>query len=135
MACYTLHLTLGHNLLCKIIKANTVRLYLRSAISLFTDAGIPNPSHDVNHKQFSMICEIITESERWENVANRKEPLTWQMVESIQQLARNLPDDSKIAVLADWLVVGMHTGFRISEWATPKSYFKKHNNFQISRDG
>jgi hypothetical protein len=135
MACYVLHLTLGHNLLCKTLKAATIKLYLYSVTSLFRDADVPDPTLDVNNKKFAMICEILTESERWEQVANRKEPLTWQMVEAIQQLAQNVPEDSKIAALADWFVVGMHTGFRISEWATPKGYFKKHRRFQTSRDG
>jgi hypothetical protein len=135
MSCYVLHLTLGHNLLCKTLKAATIRLYIYSVVSLFTDAGLPDPTLNVNNKKFAMISDILTETERWEQVANRKEPLTWTMVEAIQRLVNNVPGDSKIAAIADWFVVGMHTGFRISEWATPQGYFKKYNRFQISRDG
>jgi hypothetical protein len=37
--------------------------------------------------------------------------------------------------MADWLIIGMFAGFRLSEWAVSSSYWRKHNQFPNNRDG
>jgi hypothetical protein len=126
---------MGNTLLCKTIMADTVEGYLSAAVKLFTSEGHPNPTWDSNSSRVSTINDILLETRRWESVADRREPLTWEMVEYQQYLATQSHFLSLDATMADWFVVGMYTGFRLSEWAQPSSTVHSTNTFQRSRDG
>ena len=64
----------------------------------------------------------MKEQTRWENVADRKEPITDNMVRDLCQPAKDKKIDSLENVIADWTTVGMCRGaFRPSEWAQNKS--------------
>ena len=49
--------------------------------------------------------------------ANRREPLTWDMIEAHRASIGTKSFFSVEAAMLDWLIVGLHTGFRLSEWA------------------
>ena len=57
------------------------------------------------------------------------------MVEYQQTIAASAEPDSLDDAIADWLVLGMYTGFRLSEWAQPDASLKRTNTFQRNRDG
>ena len=44
------------------------------------------------------------------------------MVEFMTQLAENEHEDSLLAAMRDWLVMGSYAGFRLSEWAQESKY-------------
>lgn len=125
LACYVMHLCMGNNLVCRSIKADTIEAYLQAATSYFTSQGRPSPAWDGGSGRASIINDILVEARRWETIANRREPLTWKMVSYQQRVASSFPPNSLDAALADWFIVGMFAGFRLSEWAQPRSYLSK----------
>jgi len=134
MASYVLHLATGHTLSCSTIKSDTISLYLSAAVHHFTALGHPDPTRDPNYRRFYLIESILKEAKRCESVPDRKEPVTWDMIHWLMRRAAGQPHVSLDAAMTDWLVLGMYTGFRISEWATPNSY-QSPNVFQLARDG
>jgi len=125
MSCYLIHLSLGNTLLCRSIKVDTIEEYLNSAIKYYTSQGRPNPTWDGSGRRASIVSDILVEARRWESIASRREPLTWTMVTFQQRLAASLPSTSLDAAMADWMVLGMYTGFRLSEWAQPSDHAAK----------
>lgn len=125
MGCYLIHLSLGNTLLCKSIKTDTIEEYLNEAIKYYTSTGRPNPTWDGSARRSSVVNDILVEARRWESIADRREPITWTMVTFQQQLASKHPSTTIDAALADWMVLGMYTGFRLSEWAQPSDYAAK----------
>ena len=83
MACYTAYLASGETLLCKAIKANTIRKYLDAAAELSMPAKLMNPCLDIRGNLSTHIKDIIKEIKRWEKIPNRKELVTKPMVEYI----------------------------------------------------
>lgn len=133
LACYTLHVTNGNNIICKTIKSSTVSLYLSAAAKWYTDQGFPNPCMDIRGRRASHIQDILNECKRWENVKNKREPLTWDMID---HLHNSIPfDDGLISTLYDWFIIGMYSGFRLSEWAQSSSFINQHNDIHRSIDG
>jgi hypothetical protein len=66
-----------------------------------------------------MLCIVFKELKRWEDMPNRREPytpemLTWHKAATTPSKAHPL---SKDAALADWCQVGLLSGLRLSEWA------------------
>ena len=114
MACYTAYLASGETLLCKAIKANTIKKYLNAAAELSMPAKLMNPCLDIRGNWSTHINDIIKEVRRWEKVPNRKEPVTKPMVEYIinkgLSLKKENPDNLYLA-LGNWLVLGEQIGF------------------------
>ena len=52
---------------------------------------------------------------------NRAEPMTPEMVQFLVQSSSKLHPDSASSAYADWAVLSLHTGFRISEYAQTHS--------------
>ena len=91
------------------IKAGTISRYLVAAAELLLSAKMMNPCLDIMEKQSVYIKDILKESEKWESIPNRKEPVTKQMIEHIIQKGKDLQKnnlDNMYAVLGDWLVPG-----------------------------
>jgi hypothetical protein len=135
LACYTLKLCTGSNLKSKTIKVSTVRRYLGAVTKYFKAQGQPDPLADASGHRSSRIDGILRECHRWESLTDKREPLTWEMVCYQQAKARAQHPDSLDAIMADWFLVGMYTGFRLSEWAQPASHIRQHKDFQRNIDG
>ena len=147
MACYVCHLSMGNTILCKQIRTETVKEYIKQTVKYFTSQGQPDPTLTITGNRAPIIQDILNESERWENVANRREPLTWQMVDHVRMTAASESIDSLEQAMVDWLTIGMFTGFRLSEWAqadsvvakktsqgkTPWKLSRKHDSIAIIR--
>jgi hypothetical protein len=123
---------MGNSILAKTIKASTVDNYLKEAAHLHTSQGDPNPTRDANNRRFYLISEILHEQRRWESQPERREPLTWEMIEYLQTLPT--PASSRLAALTDWFIVGMYAGFRLSEWAQPDNLPSAYP-YQLGRRG
>ncbi len=132
MASFAAHLAMGNTILCKAIRSKTIEQYLLAVISLYRTHGYENPMLDSSTKRSSLINDIILEQKRWEEKPNRREPLTWPMIEYIQKSnTRNSTHKSSLQnAILDWFIIGMYTGQRLSEWAQEKGKILAKN-----RDG
>ena len=138
MACYTAYLASGATLLCKTIKADTIKRYLKAAAELSAPAQMMNPTLDLMGNLSVFIKDIIHEAKRWESMPNRREPLTKEMIEYIIDKGENSKktnSDNLYSAMGDWLVLGEQTGFRRKEWAQDRTYLHKHKDFQRNVDG
>jgi hypothetical protein len=125
MALYTEYLCTGHTLKNKLIRKTTIDQYLKEAVEYcMTDpsgAG-PTPRTDprldlTTGEVHIFISSALKEVKRWEEVPNRRQPLTKQMIRNLKERAKKKHADSLEDSIADWLVCGLHTGFRSVEWA------------------
>eukprot|EP00957_Ditylum_brightwellii_P099903 7612857-Ditylum_brightwellii.AAC.1 len=48
---------------------------------------------------------------------NRQEPVTIEMILHVYKMAKKEHEDSCMAAFRDWLIIGMYTSNRKSEWA------------------
>jgi hypothetical protein len=121
MAIYAMHLGTGHSLSSRVIKAGTIRRYLKDAAD-FSQHFDDQPMRDIRKPRgethlAKIIDNVLKELQRWENVPNRREPYTPAM--QLELLRRSLHDDilSLRAALADWFGVNLTAGCRLTEWA------------------
>lgn len=117
---------MGNTLLCKIVRTSTVKEYISIAVRHFTDNDHPDPSTTISGRRAPIIQDILNESERWETMEKRREPLTWAMVDYLR--STSTPFLSLEAAMVDWLTVGMYAGFRLSEWAQADSVVTKKSS-------
>eukprot|EP00957_Ditylum_brightwellii_P178239 13575647-Ditylum_brightwellii.AAC.1 len=78
---------------------------------------IMNPLISLSGSKPSWIEALIQEQGRWESMPNRQEPVTVEMVMQMCKMTKNELEDSFVAVFRDWLIIGMYTENRKSEWA------------------
>ena len=115
---------LGQTVLARCLKTDTLKRCLHAAAdwSVTNDPVLVDPTIAATGKKYHRIEKLLKEQTRWENVADRKEPITDNMVRDLHQLAKDKKIDSLENVIADWTTVGMCGGaFRLSEWAQDKS--------------
>jgi hypothetical protein len=130
--CYTVSLLQGNTIHCKSIKAATIKRYISAISKLHKEAGLLDPCNDFKNERLTLLTSMLNEAARWETMADRREPVTWDMVELQTHNAKNNHPDSLEAAMSDWLTLGMYGGFRLSEWAQPAS---KKGKVQLNRDG
>lgn len=129
MALFAASLALGHTLLCCTIKSGTIEHYLRNVARhiigqrrLLQSPMQPLPWIDPRidlstNKTDSSISAIVKEVKRWENMPERREPLTVDMI-AYQQLQCNKQcPHGETAAMYDWFVFGIYAGNRLAEWA------------------
>ena len=139
MACYTVSLTSNETVYCRTIKSATVNLYVSDAAKLAILNNKPDPTKNRLNQKSTYITNVINEHKRWESMPNRREPLTYSMVDHLYHISYNknppLSSDCLEAVLADWLILGMQTGMRKSEWCQDRYLLQKTQTVQHNRDG
>ena len=139
LACYAVSLTSNETIFYCIIKASTVNLYLSDAAKLAIFKNLPDPTKNSLNQKSSYITNVVNEHRRWETMPNRREPLTFLMVERLFSLSYGCTstavNDSLEAALTDWFIIGMHTGTRKSEWCQDRYILQKNGNVIKNRDG
>eukprot|EP00957_Ditylum_brightwellii_P040211 3042305-Ditylum_brightwellii.AAC.1 len=80
MAMYASHLAMENLLLSQSIKANTIRLYLKTVAMLSEPRCLMNPFVSLSGSKSSWIEAIIQEQHRWESMPSRQEPVTIEMI-------------------------------------------------------
>lgn len=135
---YVLELACISTLTMKGIQSGTIALYLRAVIELLQRAThVKNYAKEgpTNQNWIAPIDNILKEMKRWEAMPDRREPVTPEMLESMQYRA-SLPSsyqDSRLAAMADWTEVNLFAGCRVSEWAQRTSR-RGTNEYEICGD-
>ena len=123
LASFAIHLSMGNNLYGRRIALGTIKEYVNSVSKLTglirgVDVRKDGPT---DQRMGGYLSAVYAELKRWENVPNRREPLTPAMLQKAVALAKLEPVDSLTAVLADWFVVGIFAGLRSGEYAQTES--------------
>jgi hypothetical protein len=124
-AAYALWLALGNTIWGITVKSGTIKGYLKSAADLvqktrqqLENKKYPDPRVDVSTgKTFESIDNVTKEIRRWETMPRRREALTKGMLIRLSLMIPTAAFFTLLAVLLDWFVLGIHTGFRRSEYA------------------
>ena len=110
MDSYTIILALGYTLKCMPIKVDTMGKYLNAVEEVCIPYKTISPALKFMRLRYHFIDEIIKESKRWEEIPNRKEPLTEDMILHIINKVNNEDNDNGIYhTMVDWLIKGTQT--------------------------
>jgi hypothetical protein len=97
LALFALHLCSGASFLCKAIKAATTRQYLADVSTVLRRLARLQRDlrrdRDSDTRLAATITTVLKEIERWEQMPNRREPFTLEMLALLQQQAKLLPPD------------------------------------------
>jgi hypothetical protein len=130
MAFYTEFCCVGNTLNNKLVRKSTVDQYLDIAITYVKSNITVDPSIDpFTNKRHGLISSALDELKRWEKVPNRRMPLTIPMIMWLIEYAKTKHEDSLENALADWFIMGIHTGYRSIEWCQEKDP-KKHGFYR-----
>jgi hypothetical protein len=111
----------GNTLNNKLIRKAPIDKYLSTAIKYIIETSGNDPSIDPStKKQHSLIDASLHKLKRWETVPNQRHPLTIPMIRWLKQKAEPTNNDSPEKAMVDWLIVGIHTGYRSVEWSQEK---------------
>jgi len=90
----------------------------------------PHPSlPSLSFRYPPLLHSILSEYKRWQSVPNRRHPITTTMLNHLYKLQSDQAQDSYLPALFDWLILGIHTGHRKSEWCQDASTFTKTSTF------
>lgn len=119
LAMFAIHLSMGNNIYCRRIKLDTIKEYIYAVARLTavyrkTDIRKDNV---LDQNMGKSLDSVYKELKRWEDVPNRREAFTPQMLLTSIQLAMTAGLDSLVKALVDWFVVGIFAGLRCGEYA------------------
>jgi hypothetical protein len=121
IAFYTESCCVGNTINNKLVRKATVDQYVNTAIKYALEVSGIDPSIDPStNKRHNLIEAALQELKRWEKVPNRRQPLTIPMIRWLKQKAESTHEDSLENATIDWLIVGLHTGYRSVEWCQEK---------------
>ena len=123
MACYASDLIHGVTIKAIAIKVDTIKRYLYAAAAFSLARQVIDPRLDICGKPAHHLEKILKSHKHWEDIPNRREPVTERMLQKMFEL--NPGDDSLDAALSDWNVMGHHYGFRKSEWVQDSKDLRK----------
>jgi hypothetical protein len=122
LAMFAQHLGTGSNLLCRTIRTDTIKRYVNVAASLHSLFG----SHHRDYRKDSemdtnisrTLSAVYVEQKRWEDVPNRREPYTLEMLDTMRTdfAASGRGPNTLEAALVDWFACGLFAGLRLGEW-------------------
>ena len=138
MACYTANLVARENILSMTLKSDTISRYLCAAADTSIPANMMNSCLDLTGKQSRFIKDILHEIKRWEVMPNRREPITKDIISYIVNKGEGMKKSNPhniYAVLGDWLILGLQSGFRRKEWAQDRTHLSKYRDIQRNVDG
>jgi hypothetical protein len=94
-----------------------------------------NPLRQHGETKFApLISACLKEVERWENMEDRREPLTIDMVHYQTTLCHASMPHLQEQSMCDWFTNGMQGGFRLSEWAQEEHVLHR-NQVKLAVDG
>jgi hypothetical protein len=120
---YAIHLATGNTLFCCQIKAASIKNYVRDIASFAAlhrklDIRRENATYA---KLSPIITSVFDELKRWEDIPNRREPSTLEMLEAAYALvsSTNAHPNSLMAALANWFECALFSGLRLTEYSQP----------------
>jgi hypothetical protein len=148
MAMFVVHLGMGHSLLAKSIKSGTIRRYVAEAASIIVErrqihqmkfpqvqlAWFHPCKHHGDNRNAPPIQLCIDEIKRWENLPNRREPLTVDMIYHQYGKCISATPHSVDHVLYDFEVIGIYSGVRLGEWAQTDNV-RRLDQIRLNIDG
>ena len=66
---------------------------------------------------------------------NRREPTTKDLVGYLIGKGASKYSDNHVVVTADWLILGLQSGFQKAEWAQDRTHLNKHGTYKRNIDG
>ena len=137
MVSYAAYLLTGNTLLAKSIKVATAKLYVKAVVDYFTSRKQFNPTLTDKGEKIQALDKVWIEGIRWEKMPDRAEPLTPEMVQYLVEVGSKSQTHSALSAFADWAVLSLQTGFRISEYAQTHSAQHKSisNTVSVNIDG
>ena len=66
---------------------------------------------------------------------NRREPVTKDMADYLIDKGASKYSDNHVAATADWLILGLQSGFRKVEWASDRTHVNKYGTYKRNIDG
>jgi hypothetical protein len=88
--------------------------YIKQAIALHTNRGLPNP-HQVDINYIKVMTNAI---KKYETVPKCKEMISVSMFHYIANLALRASEDLLVCTVTNWIALGCYTGFSKSEWCS-----------------
>ena len=110
LACYAVSLIQGQTILGSPIRHQTVVNYLTAAYQLLRDR---NRSFESKTDYIEIILSALA---NYECIPNRRNMITDGMVQWFIDESRAQGNDSALASITDWIILGRYTGARASEW-------------------
>ena len=140
LAMFALHLFTGHSIQAKSIKLGTIQGYIRNVGTFMKQVHPEGVDPRFDRPGDQRVCELLTKVferiRKYENIPDRKEPFTIEMLEFVLAWAAELGDDDcLIAALADWYIIGLHLGLRKSEWAQENDSQREVTRYQTNIHG
>jgi hypothetical protein len=138
---YAVWLATGHTILSITIKSGTLTGYLKAAADTVQNGRkahqpaleYPDPRISISTGNTCVGIDLVKkELKRWENLPNRRHPLTKGMITRLAVLVDTTRLFDLYYVLLDWFVLGLHTGFRLSEYAQRNSVTRLQQVARIS---
>jgi hypothetical protein len=128
MALHAAHLATGSSLLCKSIKAATVKKYLLNVAKFLSNFSRRDVRKEGPTSQglAEPIKAVLVEMERWEKVPSRREPFTVEMQEYLNEQTASLPSSNKRVIFSKWSMCGLCGAFRLNEYAQHAGYSWDH---------
>lgn len=99
--------------------------YLQAAMELLKEGGYPVDPIDEKHNTHTK--RILACLQWYENVPNRRECISNEMLDKFTMQQKQAPPHSLEDCFQDWLALGHYTGFRRSEWAQTQKLSYEHN--------
>ena len=72
-----------------------------------------------------LLTKVLAEHKRWETMPNRREPFTKSMLLWVLSQAKGQPFLSLAASIADWCLLALYFGFRLSEFLQTEENIRK----------
>ena len=121
LAMYAIHLSTGHSIYCKQIKAATVEQYVHAAATFLAHFTGADFRKDLPSDSFMghILGPVYRDLKRYETCPNRREPYTLTMHYKARSLALEFSTLTQIPALVDGFEQGLCAGYRLSEWAQP----------------
>ena len=119
LAMYALHLSCGHSIYCRSIKAATIEQYVFAAATLIASfSGVDFRKDSPSDKHMGhILAPVYRDLKKFESVPDRREPYDPQMHALAKRLATRFPRDSLVPALVDGFEQGYCAGYRLTEWA------------------
>ena len=121
LAMYAVHLSTGHSIYCKRIKASTIEQYVLAAatfLAFFTGADF-RKDRPTDSYMGHILGPVYKNLRTYETVPDRREPYDLPMHSLACELARGHNTTALIPALVDGFEQGFCGGYRLSEWAQP----------------